>query len=221
MTVEIDPLQEHTPRFPPIQASPGSKPAKWVNQRELGRLFGISGAQMGQHLMGLGWKTKNAPTAEVLEQGLAKPIVRSKYEAGRVVGKETTGYRWYVPTAVPLLEKSGLAPLSEQDVFAHALADLVSKGVKSARQRGLGMAEELRNWTWFTDRVEQNLALLSPQAVPGFLVSLAQQLEARGISQPHVELFLEVIGRLAQVRAEKLEAALPSEPLAPRARSRF
>lgn len=221
MTAEVDPNQSYVPRFPPIQAQPGSKPATWVNQRELGRLFGISGAQMGQHLMGLGWKTKNAPTPDVLGRGLAKPVMRSKYESGEVAGKETTGYRWHAPTAVPLLKESGLVPLPEQDVFVHSLADLVSKGVKSARQRGLGLADELRNWTWFTDRVEGNLALLSSEAVPAFLVSLAQQLEARGISQPHVELFLEVIGRLAQVRAEKLETVLTSEPVVSRLRSRF
>lgn len=222
MTEELDPNAPDLVRFPPLQAQPGKKQSKWVNQRELGRLFGLKGAEMGKCLAQLGWRDdRGRPARHLLDQGVAKAIWRSRYEAGKVVEKVVTGYRWNTDLAVPLLKQYGLEVQSSQDVFVHALTDLVARSLRHTSTRKMDLAQALENWPWFTERVEENLKLVPEDQLPGFLGKLHDQLVDRKVPTQTVEVFLEAIGQLAALRAQQLESSLPCQASPARARPRM
>lgn len=221
-------------RFPASQGSPDAKPKTWLNQRELGRVFGLNGSQMGQALTAAGWRTaEGSPSPECLEAGQAKSVVRTVYDrVSDGPSRPVIDHRWHAQKAVSGLEAiTELKALGPQEVFARALADQIVTGMKPlmraaarARQQGqsYGWKQELEKAVWLSDRLKLNLEKVSHDELPSFMGTLRTLLVARGIKSAPLEALLQVAGHLHGLRAHDLNVSLvqASEP-ARKPRPRF
>lgn len=221
-------------QFPAAQGSPDAKPKTWLNQRELGRVFGLNGAQMGQALAQAGWRTADgSPSPDCLADGRAKSVPRTTYyRVNDGPSQQVIDHRWHAQKAVAGLEAvTGLKALSAQDVFARALADHVVTGIKplaraaaQAKKEGqrYDWPDQLEKATWLSERLKNNLDKVAFEQLPDFLNTLRTLLVDRGVKPAPLEALLQVAGHLHGLRAHDLNAALaePEEPR-PRMRSRL
>lgn len=218
--------------LPKTQGSPADKPATWINQRELGRLFGLNVAQMGKLLTDLGWRDNSAPSEQCLANGLAKEVGRLVYRHREEASlPPIVSYRWHRQKATEAITQAcGLEPLSEREVFARAIADQLVTGfkplLKQARRAAragavFDWAETMRSRDWFTQRLEQNLKSLPEHEVPEFLGNLHGLLRGRGVTPEGIDALFDRVGFLQVLRAHQLEQRLePADPT-PRNRPRL
>lgn len=214
-------------QFPPIQGQLDRPPAKWVNQRELGRLFGLSSTVVKAHLEAMGWRIPGAGVSDTaLSKGIAKPIFRYGYQRqNQEPEKVVSGYRWNVEKAVPALAARGLTPLSRLDTLAHSLADIMVRDLrsvvdklqkktgKSAKDIGKEEAlEEMKRWQWSFDRVQANLSLVSESNLPSLLAGINKLLLQKKVHPPHAEALLETVGYLHSLREWEMDQALEEAP---------
>lgn len=222
----------HTPKppritqFPPIQSQLDRPPNKWVNQKELGRLFGLSSGSIRNHLEALGLRTpKEAASAQAIESGLAKPIMRTQYGIPGGRGQVISGYRWNAEKIAPVLATRGLAPLSQVDTLIHSLADIIAREMRSVLADAQGrtgkstenleekeILEELGKSQWTTDRARANLQLVPESALPSFLLRLKEVLVEKKVQEDHVDVFLEAVGYLHSLRECEMDQALEEAP---------
>ena len=198
-SIKAKPAPSSFLRFPASQGSPDAKPKTWLNQRELGRVFGLNGGQMGKALTAAGWRTaEGSPSPECLADGRAKSVPRTTYDrVNDGPSQQVIDHRWHAQKAVAGLEAvTGLKALSAQDVFARALADHVVTGIKPlvraaarAKKEGQGYdwPDQLEKATWLSDRLKSNLDKVTSEHLPDFLNTLRALLVARGIQPVPLE----------------------------------
>lgn len=218
--------------LPKTQGSPADKPATWINQRELGRLFGLNVAQMGKLLTDLGWRNKSAPSEQCLASGLAKEVSRLAYRhRDEASMPPLVSYRWHRQKATEAITQAcGLEPLSEREVFARAIADQLVTGfkpmLKQARRAARAGAafdwgDTLRSRDWFTQRLERDIKSLPEQEIPDFLVILNGMLVDRGVPQNGINALLDKVGFLQLLRAHLLDQRLDAAGPTPKNRPRL
>ncbi len=223
-SIKTKPAPSSFLRFPASQGSPDAKPKTWLNQRELGRVFGLNGSQMGKALKAAGWRTaEGSPSPECLQAGQAKSVARTVYDrVAEGPSRPVIDHRWHAQKAVSGLEAiTELKALGPQDVFARALADQIVTGMKplmraAARARQEGQSydwkQELARAVWLSDRLKLNLEKVSHDQLPSFLGTLRTLLVARGIQPAPLEALLQVAGHLHGLRAHDLSVSLAQAP---------
>ena len=202
-------------RFPPCHAQPGAKPKEWLNQRELGRVFGLTGAEMGRRLTELGWRDKErGPAAACLDDGRARTVAKGYARQSRA--SAPIAHQWHMARCEPGLKASGLEALDAESVFVQVVADqalvalkFLGAPIRGKRTNGMSRTwpETLQASSWWVERLNNHLAHLPEQRRIPFALALKAALERKGVASTDVEQLLAVAGHLPAIRAHTLGAA--------------
>ena len=212
------------PNFPILQAEPGARPATWLNLRELGRVFDLTGPQMGKKLKDLGWMGDDKiPSPSCLATPCVKVVKKPVYgPRGDLKPSDFHAYRWHRVHAVRALQALGLRALSEEEVFVRAVADRAATSLKEAlrrveyeRKKGNeeGLSWVLSDSEWLVERLKQNIALIPAERHLPFVIAVRDQLLFKKFKLQELNLLLIAAGELPSIRSHELATAWASEGL--------
>lgn len=218
------PVNPGSPSFPAVQGLPGKPTSVWLNQRQLGRHFGLNGVQMGKELTQLRWKDPSgAPSGACLAAGQAKKVSKTsyvRYSGGETVARPSVEARWHATLAVQGLKALGLTPVNQEKLLAHAVTDVLATAIKTTVLRnksghikgGLSVEEQLIQAKWVSGRMAAILEQVPPTMLPEVLLSVQQGLVERKFKPEHIRAVFQGSGFLPHLRTEELERAW-EEPL--------
>ena len=210
--------------FPAVQGMPGTPNSVWLNQRQLGRHFGLNSVQMGRELTQLRWKDPSgAPSEACLAAGQAKKVVKTsyvRYSEGETLARPNVEARWHATLAVQGLKALGLVSVSQEKLLAHAVTDVLATAIKTTVLRnkngrnkgGLSIEEQLVKANWVSGRLAATLERVPKAMLPEVLLAVQQGLVERKFKPEHIRAVFQGSGFLPHLRTEELERAW-EEPL--------
>lgn len=214
--------------FPALQGMPGDSTSVWLNQRQLGRHFGLNGNQMGRELTQLRWKDPSgAPSAACLAAGQAKKVVKTsyvRYSGGETLARPNVEARWHAKLAVEGLKALGLSAVSQEKLLAHSVTDVMATAIKTTvlrnknggNQGGLSIEDQLIQAKWVSGRLADTLERVPPAMLGEVLLAVQQGLVERKFKPEHIRSVFRGSGFLPHLKTEELERAweepLPATP---------
>lgn len=223
------PRNAPTPRpsaYPRSQAEPGGPSKPWLNARELGRVFDLTGPKVLECLAASGWLgPQGRPSDACLAQKGARTLYRTSYARGGRGDKVAMGHQWHAQRTVAHLEACGLQRLPDREVFVRVVADQVATGLKAMRLRveestdEAGWRAAIAKDDWLAGRFQAHVGQLPDEEQAPFVLAVHAQVRRKGVSEALARRLLEATGWGPALKAQGLERAfaeaVPAVPVAP------
>lgn len=188
----VFPSREPMPTILPIQGQEASKPPRWLNLRQLGRMFNLTGPAMGKHLDALGYREDKRPSAKAMSAGVGRFLPSSMTQENPVV-------QWHSHHAVAALQHAGLVPVNGFAVFCRAAADKVHTHLLIVDQEPDPRPAE--KW-WITEQMQGHLEKVPGNQREAFIDALVEDIMARKRKVP-LDLVHQLLGAMGQLEGHQ------------------
>lgn len=187
---------------------------RWLNLRQLGREFDLTGPALGKHLDALGLREAGRPSSRAVEMGIGRLLPSSAHQEHPVV-------QWHAAKAIAELRRAGLVPVDTFAVFCRAAADKVHTHLLVlSRADDDDDISRPEKW-WITGQLEGHLKKVPGNRHEEFIEALVENIRARSRKVPDA-LVMDLLGAVgkreeyeARTMARQIEQATPE----PQARS--